>query len=507
MRSLNAGTAQLLAGTVQALDPFWSPDSRWIGFNGGANLKKIPAAGGPVQDIADGIVLRGAAWSNEGSILFANLHSGLHRVPDQGGTPVAVTWLDRTRGETAHRWPVLLPGARPYLFLILGGDANTTGIYLGSMDTKERTRLAGDNTSPGYAMGPAGEGYLLLVRQRTLLAQRLDAERGTLTGEAFPVAENVGTDGPRGVARYSVAGAGLLTYASGGGDSMKLTWLDRAGAVLETVGERVDGVARIALSFDEKRMGFTRFSGSNEDIWVRDLARSFATRFTFHPTGETYPVWSPDGSRMVFSFNREGPFDLYTKGASGIVQEEPLLKTANNKIASSWSADGRSLLYNEVDPKTKRDLWVLPMKGERKPVVFLRTDFDEREGVFSPDSKWIAYASDESRRFEVYVQPYPAPGAKSQVSKDGGARPRWRRDGKEIYWLTESGTLLAAEVTAGPAFQSATPQRLFETRIASLSERYAVSADGKHFLLPLPVESDANRPLTVVQNWLAAAKR
>jgi len=507
VRPLNAATAQPLAGTEQASDPFWSPDSRWICFFAGGKLKKIPAAGGPVQAICDASNSRGGTWSAEGVILFAEVDSGLYRVPSQGGTPVAVTPLDRTRGEGTHRWPVFLLGGRRYLYLINGTDPNTAGIHLGALDTAERTRLVGDATSPGYAMGQAGEAYLLFLRQGTLLAQRLDADLGALTGEPFPVAENVSTTAITSRVRYSLAGTGLLTYASGGGDIKQLTWVDRAGAVLETPGEPVEGVLRLALSPDEKQVVLGSLSGANYDLWVRDLARGLATRFTFHPAIEAIPIWSPDGSRIVFSSNREGQYDLYTKSTSGAGQEEPLLKTASNKAASSWSSDGRLLLYVELDPKTKQDLWVLPMEGERKPVAFLRTEFNEQDGAFSPDGKWIAYQSDESGRYEVYVQPYPATGAKWQVSKDRGSAPRWRRDGKELFWLSEGGTLLAAEVTAGPAFQLATTRRLFETRIQDIFERYAVSADGKRFLMPVPVESDANRSLTVIENWLAAAKR
>ncbi len=509
VRSLDADTAQPLAGTEQAVDPFWSPDSRWIGFYHRGKLSKIQATGGPVQVICATTTPRGGSWSDEGVILFADYASGLYRVPAQGGTPVAVTTLDPARGEGNHRRPVFLPGGRRYLYLINGTVPNTAGIYLGALDTAERTRLVGDAVGASYALGPAGEGYLLFLRQGTLLAQRLDAERGALTGEAFPVAEKVGSDSRVARGRYSVAGTGLLAYSSGGGATSQFTWMDRAGAILETVGEPVDDFNRVALSPDEKQVAYRSLSGSNIDIWVRDLARGLATRFTFHPASDSNPIWSPDGSRIAFQSNREGQFDLYMKNTSGAGQEELLLKSASSKWPSSWSADGRLLLYYEADPKTKADLWVLPMQGERKPVVFLRTEFNERDGAFSPDGKWIAYSSDESGRYEVYVQPYPTTGAKWQVSKDGGNRPKWRRDGKELFWLTDSGTLLAADVTAGPAFQSATPRRLFETRIQEPVERYAVSADGKRFLIPLEgtVEADANRSLTVIQNWLAAAKR
>ena len=505
VRPLNGSTAQPLAGTERAEQPFWSPDNRWIAFFAAGKLKKVEATGGPVQSLCDvPAIFLGGSWSADGVILAGTSGQGLLRVPAGGGTPVAVTTLDRVRGERDHTWPVFLPGGRRYLFLLSGSDPNTSGIYLGTLDSRERTRLVGDNSSPGYA-----EGQLLFVRQGTLLAQRLDTEHGAVTGEAFPVAKKIGrTPSYFAGYRYGAAGSGLLAFAPGGAGGARLTWVDRAGAVVETVGEPVEGQLRLALASDEKRVAFSSIGNdTNPDIWVRDLVRGVATRFTFHPAVEFYPVWSPDGSRMVFSSNREGAFDLYSKSTNGAGQDELLLKRGNPKYPTSWSADGRWLLYYEIDPRTKRDLWVLPLEGEKEPVVVLRTEFNERDGVFSPDGKWIAYASDESGKFEVYVQPFPATGAKWQVSKNGGARPRWRRDGREIYWLNEDGTLWAADVTAGPAFQSGLPRRLFETGIQATNESYAVSADGKRFLIPMPVESEGSRTLTVIQNWLGAAKR
>ncbi|MDZ4797717.1 MAG: hypothetical protein SGI92_06110, partial [Bryobacteraceae bacterium] len=275
VRPLNSAAAQPLAGTEQARALFWSPDSRWIGFFARGKLSKIQATGGPVQAICDTTLPLGAAWSAEGVILFSNLGFGLYRVPAQGGTPVAVTTLDRTRAERAHLWPVFLPGGRRYLYLITGNDPNTAGIYLGALDTAERTRLLGDANSPGYAMGPTGEGYLLFLRQGTLLAQRLDAERGVLTGEAFPVAEKVGTNSILGRARYSVAGTGLLTYDSGSRNTFQLTWVDRAGAVLETVGEPF---AREAL-FDQR---FARASLPAGDLLAKDFVHILLKNWSGH---------------------------------------------------------------------------------------------------------------------------------------------------------------------------------------------------------------------------------
>jgi len=502
-RPLDAKAAQPLAGTEQATDPFWSPDSRWIGFFAQGKLKKIEAGGGPAQTLCDvPAPSRGGTWNADGTILFSVIEAGLWRVAAQGGAPVQIR-----KGEVNEHWPVLLPGGRRYVYRRLGSKDNT-GIYLGQLDSEERKRLVEDLSSPAYAEGSAGEGYLLFMREGALMAQRFDPGKTALSGGAFPVAEGVGvTD--QGQASFSVSGTGILVYGSDPGWQRQLVWMDRGGKRLQTVGE--SGVIRWPrLSPDEKQVAFG-LAGAREqtsDIWVRDLARGISTRFTFHPLTESFPVWSPDGSRIVFSSNREGPQTLYVKSASGEGQEQLLLKTGKPMFASDWAAGGRLLLYAELDPKTNFDLWVLPMEGERKPAVFLRTESNERGGEFSPDGKWIAYASDESGRYEVWLQPYPATGAKWQVSNDGGMQPRWRRDGKELFWLDGDGSLMAAEVSAGSAFPAGTPQPLFETGLMGNFERYAVSGDGKRFLVPMPAEGpEGSRPLTVVQNWLAAAKR
>ncbi|MBL8296577.1 MAG: PD40 domain-containing protein [Bryobacterales bacterium] len=288
------------------------------------------------------------------------------------------------------------------------------------------------------------------------------------------------------------------------GGQARLAWVDRGGNRLEWVGEAASGLLVPQLSPDEKQLAFS-LAG---DLWIRDLVRGLSTRFTFDPGLESWPVWSPDGERIVFGSNREGPNDLYVKPTSGAGQEEVLLKTEDGKVATDWANDGRWLLYFSSNPVTRTDLWVLPMEGERKPRPLVQTKFEERDGTFSPDGKWIAYASDESGRFQIVVQPYPATGAKWQASKDGGHWPRWRGDGKELYWLEQDGTLMAVEVNTGPALRLGIPRALFETRIQNSFEGYDVAKDGKRFLVPLPVQDRENsRPVTVIQNWLAGARR
>ena len=305
-----------------------------------------------------------------------------------------------------------------------------------------------------------------------------------------------------------MSGNGLLVYdSSGAAGQNQLVWMDRGGKRLATVGEP-GNVFVPSLSPDGKRVVVATRDAQKQtsDLWLHDLARGIATRFTFDPRDDTYPVWSPDGSHIAFGSDREGSMDLYQKRASGAGQEELLLKSDTRKFPTDWSSDGRFLLYIEVDPKTKHDLWVLPMEGDRKPVAVIKTQFAERGGAFSPDGRWIAYISDESGRFEIYVQPYPTTGAKWQVSKNGGHWPHWRRDGKELFWLELDGTMMAAGVSAGQTFQAEIATPLFKTGLTEIADRYSVSPDGQRFLLRMPVET-GSRSVTVVQNWLAGAQR
>jgi eukaryotic-like serine/threonine-protein kinase len=497
VRPLHAAGVQALPGTDGAFYPFWSPDSRSIGFFTPGRLKRIEASGGPVQTLCDvaGLGL-GGTWSADGFILLGQLSGGLVRIPAQGGTPVPATASEG--GQTAHRWPVSLPGGRLFLYSAQGSDA-VRGIYLATLDSPERTRLTGDFSSADHAAG-----HLLFVREGTLIAQPFDSERRRLTGEAFSVAEKVGVD-TSGWAGFSSANGMLVVGSSGG--LARLAWMDRTGKRLEWVGEGIGGNLRPRLSPDGTQAVYMSVTASNTDIWVRELARGISTRFTFDPSFDTHPAWAPDGSRIVFASNRAGTMDLYIKDSRGAGQEQLLLTTEHPKYPTDWGAGGRLVVYYEVDSKTQRDLWIVPPDGDRRPVLFLKTGFNERDGAFSPDSRWIAYASDESGRYEIYVQPYPATGAKRQVSREGGVKPRWRRDGKEMYWLEEGGMLVAAPVDLGDGFRPGLTQRLFPTGIVTANDYFDVSLDGKRFLIPLSAEEAESTPLTLLQNWLPGTKR
>jgi Tol biopolymer transport system component len=506
VRPLDSLTVQPMAGTEGALYPFWSPDSRFIGFFADNKLKKMEATGGPPLTLCDAPQGRGGAWNRDGVIIFGGLQAPISRVSAAGGEARPLLSIDQSRQERDHRWPRFLPDGRHFLYTIRS-TSNYAGIYVGTLDSQERRRLLADVSSSDYV--PSGKGgYMLFWRGGTLMGQPFDTGKQQLSGEPFPVAEAVGYSPALTLAAFAVSENGVLVHHSGQTGQNQLTWFDRGGKRLGTVAE-VGVSLRPSLSPDEKQVVVDRVEGatSNYDIWLTELARGVSSRFTFDPTSDFQPVWSPDGSRIVFTSNRAGTFNLYQKIASGAGTDELLLKSANSKFPNDWSLDGQFLLYDDVDPKTKGDLWVLPMSGDRKPIPFLRTEFNERSAVFSPDGKWISYDSDESGKAEVYVQSFPASGAKWQISKVGGTLPRWRRDGKELFYLAADRKLMAVEVKLGPAFQAGIPRPLFDSRMDTANVRYTVTRDGQRFLIPTPIVEASSTPPTVVINWPAGLRR
>jgi len=524
VRALEALAAQPLAGTEGASYPFWSPDSRGIGFFAEGKLKKIEASGGPPQTLANAPNGRGGTWNRDGLIVFApSTISPLVQVSAAGGEPKPTTELDASRQEVSHRWPQFLPDGRRFLHFIVSSQPEHQGIYLGSLDSKEmdskKTPLVATDSSAAYAGPASGPGYLLFVREGSLMAQRFDPGKLKLSGEAFPVAEPVGVDAGLQHGRFSVSESGVLVYDSIGGGNRQLVWFHRSGKPLASV-EPPGAYWIVDFSPNGRRVAASRNDPqtNNLDIWLFDLARGSSSRFTFHPAGEGAPVWSPDGSRIAFFSSRNGPWNLYQKAASGAGEEEFLLKTSANQYPTDWSRDGRFLLYTEEDPKTGADLWVLPMaeqkkNAERKPILVLRTEFAERNGRFSPDGKWVAYDSNESGRYEIYVRAFspgqPGTGGKWPVSTGGGQDPRWRRDGKELFYLAPDRKLMAVEVKTGSGFEAGIPRPLFQTPVftAAYAGRYAVTADGQRFLINSEAEGAAGEPATVILNWPATLKK
>ncbi len=508
LRPLESVTAQPLPGTEGASSPFWSPDSRSIGFFAEGKLRRIDIAGGLVQTVANAALARGGTWNGDGVILFSPASSSpLYRVSATGGEPVAVTRLDPQ--HFSHRFPQFLPDGRHFVFSAQGSPQ---GVYVASLDTLTARRLFSADTAA--VVTPE---HLLFVREGTLVAQRFDWRKRELSGGPFPVTEKVALEesGRFRVGAFSASTTGVLAYRTGGAINRQLLWFDRAGKPLARTGAaESSSTSNPELSPDGKRVALNSDVSGNSDIWLLETARGVLSRFTFDADVDNCPVWSPDGSRLVFESHRNGVPGLYRKLASGAGAEEPLLEASDHPSPTDWSRDGGFILYRKLDPKTGFDLWVLPVlpqAGDRKPFAFVNTSFEEREGQFSPDGRWVAYQSNESGRFEVYVQPFPGPGGKWQVSTEGGAQPRFRADGRELFYIGLDGTLMAAPITpaaAGQPLEAGTPVALFPTRIAGgavpgtvLKHQYAVAPDGQRFLINVTTEEAVTSPITLILHW------
>jgi eukaryotic-like serine/threonine-protein kinase len=508
IRPLSSLAAEPVLGTEGVTSVFWSPDSRSVGFFAGGKLKKSDLNGGPPQVLCDASesYRPGGTWNREGWILFSsNDHEGLYRVPVTGGEPSRVTALSTERQETLHAWPQFLPDGQHFIYLAQSERPENTGIYIGSLDSKVNKLMLRANGNPSYAAFPSGSGYLLSMQTATLMAQAFDPVRLELRGEGFPVAERLllpPAPAP-GFAAFSATENGVLAYRTLGQASTELVWFDRQGRRLGTVGEPAN-YSVPALSPDEKTLAVTRIDPEigTRDIWLFDLARGTPSHFTFDPTEETNPTWSPDGTQIVFTSRQKGKGDIYRKAATGAGIAEPLMESRELKIVESWTPDGRFILYDSAGK-----VWALPLSGDRKPVALLTQDGALRVSSVSPDMRWVAYASNGTGRSEIYVQSFPPSGGKWQVSTTGGEEPYWRRDGKELFYV-EGKRLMAVAVTAdGPRFQPGTPKPLFEVRQQSFGfrSRYQVAANGQKFLVVVPLES-TSPPITVVTNWIAGLK-
>jgi eukaryotic-like serine/threonine-protein kinase len=507
VRSLDTLTAQEFAGTEGATSPFWSPDSRSLGFFAGGKLKKIDVSGGPPITLCDAPDNRGGTWNRDGVILFAPTNiSALQKVSASGGAPAPATVLGQ--GELGHIRPSFLPDGRHFLYSTIAPRAGSGGpIYLGSLDSSERKLLL--NATSANAL--YAQGNLLFLRDATLVAQPFDVGRLALTGDAFPIADQIRISGSmQPYAYFSASANGALAYQMGAETaSSQLAWFDRAGVQIGVLGDPA-AYTDIELSPDGRRASVSiPDEGKGRNIWIYDVARGLRTRFTFDPADQFTAIWSPDGSRIIFNSRRKGSLDLYQKPASGAGSEEVLLENNVDKFPTSWSPDGKFILYVSSGPSRSNDLFVLPLTGDRKPFPFLQTQFSEPEGRISPDGRWVAYSSNESGRNEIYVASFPGPGGKWQISTAGGAYPRWRHDGSEIFYLAPDNKLTAASVNSkGASFEVSAVKPLFTTRIASRgSYKYDVSPDGQKFLIDAAPEQAMSSPITIVLNWEAGVKK
>ena len=503
LRALD-GSERFLNDTEGGQDPFWSPDSRHIGFFAAKKLKTIDITGGPARPIADALGGVGGSWSEDGVILFARDARGpIYRISASGGTPVAVTGLDQSLAETEHIGPRFLPGGKRFMYLARSSKPDYHNvIYLGSLDSMERRKLADASGWPGFAP----PGYLLFQRATTLFAQALTSGSFDLAGEPQVVMEGL-TPGNPSFARpgFSVSSNGVLVTRLGGANTNQLWRFSRSSAEPPKVIAAQEYL-NPRLSPDGQQVAGEQPESGGGDIWLFDLARSTPTRFTFDDARDSYPIWSPDGQRIAFASNRDGANGLYVKNAGGATPEELLLKSEFPVVPADWSSDGKYIVYSEVNPKTKADIWILPVSGERKPFPVVQTPFQEASAQVSPDGRWVAYESTESGTYDVYVQSFPASGNKWKISNTGGYRPQWRRDGQELFYSNIS-TIMSVDIKAQKPltqFEAGIPQLAVRART---SGAFGVTPDGQHFLANgREADSAEASTLTVILNWAAALR-
>jgi Tol biopolymer transport system component len=505
LRRLDADDSRVLEGTDGATTPFWSPDSRSLGFFARGKMQRIDIAGGAAHTLAAAPDPRGGAWAGDLIAFAPNANDAIYTMAAAGGAATAITALDRSKGEVSHRWPAFLPGGRSIVFLSRTSARSDRLTIRGmSLDTKQPRDIAFAESS-----GVLADGRLFFLRGTTVFAQPFDTSALSVSGAAVPMASGVWKDtNMDGLTAFTVVDNTLL-FRAGSPPDGRLTWIDRSGARKPLdipAGPRINGVN---LSPDGRMAAVVvqETPGSSGSVWLMDVERGSMRPFSREAPDANSPVFSPDGTRVVFTSIRSGSFDLYEKGVNGAAGEKPLLKSDRWKFPDSWSPDGRFIMFTLVDPSTQNDLWVVPTDGSSKPYVFARTDAQEAGGMFSPDGRRVAFVSDETGREEVYVQGFPT-GERSQVSTAGGTAPIWRPDGRELYYLAPDSNLMAIPMTGqGDRFGAGAPRAMFRIRInpgtasTSINRAYAVSPKGDRFLVNELVEDERASTISILLNW------
>ncbi len=483
-RSMDQLEASPIPGTEGGASPFFSPDGQWVGFFTYNKLKKVALAGGPPTALCDITGIRyGASWGPDDTIIFGVSVSGLLRVPSAGGTPQPLTTLDPNQREIVHRWPNILPGGQAVLFTVFSGSLETARIAVQDLKTGRRKVLV-DGTYPRFVP----TGHIVFARaDSSLWAVPFDVDRLEVTGSPAPLIEGVQVNGG-GLASFALADNGSLVYMPDTASvPTRLVWVDRKG-VEQPLGAPPRPYSSPRLSPDGRMLAVV----AQGDIWVYNIPRGMLSQLTFDGRSALGPIWSPDGKRIAFASAREGkPLNLFWKPADGSGPEERLTTGERRQSPESWSTDGQAIAFSENGLATGRDIWVLPLLGERKPRPFLRTPFSETGPQFSLDGRWLAYVSDESGRNEIYVQPFPGPGGKWQISTEGGTEPVWARNGELFYW--NGNQMMAVETKTQPTFSAGTPRLLFEglyqRNLAPGVAQYAVAADAQRFVMVKAAET------------------
>ena len=505
VRTLETGEARPLAGTEGAARPFWAPTSAALGFFANGRLRTIALNGDTPRTMATvGINPGGGSWGTGGVILFAGSRTGLQAVAETGGRVTAVTGLDAGRRERAHRWPAFLPDGKQFLYTVVSNDPDRSGTYVGSLDGAAPKRLF--DTPAAYATY-AASGHILYVRDGALMAQRFDGGSSTLRGTPVVVAGRVAAPDFLNGAYVSGSSAGLLTYG-GGWTGGRLTWVDRTGKRIADIDSPTP-LHNPTLSDDERHVLADTSGEVNPElqgVWRIDLERGTRHRLLRGGIG----LWSPDGQDVAFATGESGVSDIFLTPATGQNERKVLLRTAESKGLNDWSRDGRHLVFISTNPETKSDLWVLEMTEGATPMPYLRTSFEELQGQVSPDGRWLAYTSDESGRWEVYVQSFPTPGTKHVISNDGGGEPQWRADGRELFYMALDHTLMSVPVVTSAPWRGGRPVPLFRAPVAGdltrYRNRYQVADNGQRFLLDSVVR-DGSQDVTLVVNWQSLGRR
>ena len=507
LRAMDSLEARPVPGTEGAVNPFFSPDGQWLGFFAEQKLKKVSINGGAAVSLGYFAQSNGASWSSSGIIAFSGMpFSGLQQVSDAGGSPQLMTRLEK--GEVTHRRPEFLPSGRAVLFASTPNAFNWTNgqAIVQSLSTGERRILVKGVMHPSYAPS----GHLLYMQGGNLMAVPFDLQRLAVSGTAAPVVENILQSPNDGAAQYSLSATGTLVYVTGAAhvDQRTLVWVDRTGKD-KPLGAPTRAYVFPRLSPDGRQLGAS-ITEQETHIWLFDLSRETLTRFTFDGTVNLNGLWTPDGKHIAFQTNRDGPTNLYWQRADGSGGLERLTNSEFVQFPQSWSPDGQLLAYVEINPSTGYDIWVLRLK-DRQAQPFLQTPFTESVPRFSPDGRWLAYISNESGRYEVYVQPYPGPGGKWQISTDGGTEPVWNPSGRELFYR-EGSKLMAVDISTQSGFTAGKPRVLFEGQYVpspATASNYDVSHDGQRFLMLKPSEGSEVAPtqINVVLNWFEELKQ
>ncbi len=505
LRQLDRPEVTPIPSTVGAANPCFSPDGKWVAFNAEGKLKKVSLDGGEPQVLCDAQWGQ-ISWGRDDKIIFTlNYNTGLWRVSASGGTPEKLTSPDLSKGELGHFWPQVLPDGKSVLFTAFSTPIEKARIAVLSLETRQWRVLIEGGIFARYVP----TGHLVYARAKTMMAVPFDLASLKVTGPPVAVLEDIPAHSSNGNSQFSISENGVLAYvpASTLTPDRMLVSVDRQG-VARPLTDRLKGYFDPRLSPDGRRLAVTiEDSNKSSDVWVYELDRGVLSRLTSGPTLEFSPVWTPDGKHMVFVLERP-IYDLFWKAADGSSAEQPLLTSGNDKFPGSVSPDGQVLAFAENHPETRMDLWILPLEGERKPKPFLQTPYLEHSPAFSPDGHWLAYQSNESGRDEIYVQAYPGPGGKVQISTDGGGAPVWARSGRELFYRS-GRKLFAVPVKTSPQFTAEKPVQLFEGPYAWVLYRpgYDVTPDGQHFIMVKIPEGSAPRQINVIVNWFDELRR